>query len=81
MTKIFNLADAQNRLASLVDRAAAGEEIVISKEGQAHIKLVPVPVVEKGSRRPSGAMKIKWISPDFDDPLPEEMRKAFGNDP
>ncbi|MCX7364077.1 MAG: type II toxin-antitoxin system prevent-host-death family antitoxin [Alphaproteobacteria bacterium] len=81
MTKIFNLADAQNQLASLVDRAAAGEEIVISKDGQPHVKLVAVPAAKKGPREPSGLLKIKWISPDFDDPLPPELLKQFGYDP
>jgi len=81
MTKIFNLADAQNQLASLVDRAAAGEEIVISKDGEPRVKLVPMPVAKKGPREPSGLLKIKWISPDFDDPLPPELLKQFGYDP
>lgn len=81
MTKIFNLYEAKNQLSSLVDRAASGEEIVIAKHGQPMAKLVPIPTVKKGPRKPSGAMKIKWIAADFDEPLPPDLRKAFGVDP
>ena len=81
MTKIFNLSEAKDQLSSLVDRAASGEEIVIGKQGKPLAKLVPIPTVGKGPGKPSGAMKIKWISPEFDAPLPEDLRKAFGIDP
>ena len=81
MTKVFNLYEAKNQLSSLVERAASGEEIVIAKHGKPMAKLVPLPVVKKGPRQPSGLMKIKWISEDFDAPLPPELRKAFGIDP
>lgn len=81
MTKVFNLSEAKDQLSSLVDRAASGEEIVIAKHGKPRARLVRVPMAKKGPRRPSGAMKIKWISPDFDAPLPEDLRKAFGIDP
>ncbi len=81
MTKVFNLSEAKDQLSSLVDRAASGEEIVIAKHGKPLARLGPMPVAKKGPRKPSGAMKIKWISPDFDAPLPEELRKAFGIDP
>ena len=80
MTKIFNLSEAKDQLSSLVDRAASGEEIVIAKHGKPLARLGPVPAAKKGPRKPSSAMKIKWISPDFDAPLPEELRKAFGID-
>jgi prevent-host-death family protein len=38
----YNLADAKARLSELVDRAAAGEDIQISKRGAAKVRLVPV---------------------------------------
>jgi prevent-host-death family protein len=84
MIKIFNLSEAKNQLSALVDRAAAGEEIVIAKNGKPLARLVPVPAPaakKLGPRKPSGAMKIKWISPDFDDPLPPELLRQFGYDP
>jgi prevent-host-death family protein len=81
MTKVVNLSEAKRRLSSLVARAAAGEEIVIAKRGKPIVRLMPMPVERKARREPSGAMKIKWISPDFDDPLPPELLKQFGYDP
>ena len=81
MTKVFNLSEAKDQLSSLVDRAAAGEEVVIAKHGKPMAKLVPMPVAAKGPRKPSGLLKIKWISRDFDDPLTPELLKQFGYDP
>lgn len=45
MTKIFNLSEAKDRLSSLVDRAVAGEEIVIAKHGKPLATLGPIPGV------------------------------------
>ncbi len=82
MTKVFNLSEAKDQLSSLVDRAASGEEIVIAKHGKPLAQAPgPMPVAKKGRASPSGAMKIKWISPDFDAPLPEELREGFRIDP
>jgi prevent-host-death family protein len=80
MTKIFNLYEAKNQLSSLVDRAAAGEEIVIAKHGQPMAKLVRVPAVKKGRRKPAGALGVTYMADDFDDPLPPELLKQFGYD-
>jgi antitoxin (DNA-binding transcriptional repressor) of toxin-antitoxin stability system len=63
-----------------VGRAAAGEEIVITRHGKPLAKLVPISVTARESRKPSGLPKIKGISPDFDDPLPPELLKQFGDD-
>src|SRR5207237_7942815 len=41
MADTVNLYDAKTNLSKLVDRAAAGEEIVIAKAGKAKAKLVP----------------------------------------
>jgi prevent-host-death family protein len=81
MSKVFNLYEAKNQLSSLVKRAASGEEIVIAKHGKPLAKLVAVPAAKKARRKPSGLLKIKWIAPDFDDPLPPELLKQFGYDP
>lgn len=76
MPDIVSLYDAKTRLSQLVDRAAAGEEIVISKNGRPLARLVPV--APKGRRRqPAGALGVTSMSPDFDSPLPEDIRTAF----
>lgn len=72
----FNLYDAKTNLSRLVERAAAGEEIVIAKAGRPLARLVPYEAVPL-PRRPGGWKGRVWIGEDFDDPLPEEMQQAF----
>jgi prevent-host-death family protein len=72
----FNIHAAKTQFSKLVDRAAAGEEIVIAKSGKPVARLVPF-VTEKIPRRP-GAMRGKIrIKKSFDNPLPEEILAAF----
>ncbi len=60
-----NLYEAKMQLSGLVERAAAGEEIVISKNGVPCAKLVTVGV--RGvARVPAKAMKVSYIAEDFD---------------
>ncbi|HYB56209.1 MAG TPA: type II toxin-antitoxin system prevent-host-death family antitoxin [Alphaproteobacteria bacterium] len=76
MTKTVNLYEAKTKLSELVERAAKGEEIVIAKAGKPCAKLVPLPV-RKGLR-PAGLSAGKVTVPDdFDDPLPDEIQRAF----
>lgn len=77
MADTVNLYDAKTHLSELVERAAAGEEIVIAKAGQPKAKLVPYrPAPAK--RRKGGFLRGKiWISPNFDDPLPPDLLDAF----
>ena len=73
----INLYDAKTQLSELVERAAAGEEIVIAKAGRPRARLVALeaPPIE---RRPGlGRGKIQ-IGADFDAPLPMEIAEAFG---
>lgn len=79
MTRFVSLYDAKTQLSRLVDRAAAGEEIVISKNGVPHAKLVPIPQAGK-RRKPANVMKISYIAPDFDAPDPEIERLFYGDD-
>ncbi len=60
-----SLYEAKTHLSGLVDRAAAGEEIVIAKSGVPLAKLVPFPG-QKAPRQPAGALGITYIAADFD---------------
>lgn len=74
-----SLYDAKTHLSSLVDRAAEGEEIVISKSGRPKARLVPLGDVHP--RREPGKGRGQWsVSDDFDAPLPPEILEAFGQD-
>jgi prevent-host-death family protein len=69
----LNLYEAKTQLSALVDAAAAGDEIIIAKNGQPMAKLGPIQPV----RRKPGRLKGKiWISKDFDAPMPE-IEAAF----
>jgi prevent-host-death family protein len=72
---VTNIHEAKTHLSRLVERAAAGEEIVIGKAGKPMAKLVPFKA-PRPKRRP-GAWKGKvWIAPNFDE-LPPEIYEAF----
>jgi len=78
MAKPINLYDAKTQLSRLVDRAAAGEEIVIAKAGKPRARLVPL---ARKTRRVPGVWKGKVrIARDFDAPLPPELLKAFNGE-
>lgn len=75
MIHMVTLYEAKTHLSSLVDRAAAGEEIIVAKHGRPMAKLVPVR--DAAQRRPGRAKgKIK-MSADFDAPLPKAVIDAF----
>jgi prevent-host-death family protein len=77
MTKFVSLYEAKTGLSRLVEDAAAGEEIVISKNGVPRAKLVAAPPQGK-RRKPVNAMKITYIAPDFDAPDPDIVRLFEG---
>lgn len=77
--RLYNLYDAKSALSSLVERAAAGEEIIIAKAGTPRAKLVPVGGPAR-RRKPGGWERRVRIGKDFDAALPVELRRAFGDE-
>jgi prevent-host-death family protein len=71
-----NIYAAKTQLSSLVRRAADGEEIVITRNGEPVARLVPIG--QPGKKRKLGRLhgKIR-VAPDFDAPLPGELLAAF----
>jgi prevent-host-death family protein len=76
MPRTLNLYEAKTNLSSLVDEAAAGEEIVIAKAGKPRAKLVPLRPAKR--RRPGLGRGTVWMARDFDAPLPADVLDAFG---
>lgn len=71
----MNIYEAKTQLSKLVERAAAGEEIVIARGGRPMARLVPLEPPR--GRRQAGAYRGElWIAPDFDE-LPEALAAAF----
>ena len=78
MTQV-NLYDAKTQLSRLVDRAAAGEEIVIAKGGRPLARLVPLG--KRTAPRELGFLGDEvWVGPDFDAPLPDDLQRAFAGE-
>ena len=72
-----NIHEAKTHLSRLVERVAAGEEIVIARHGRPVARLVAYRP-PTGKRRKLGLMAGKWDIPDdFDDPLPDDVLDAF----
>ena len=66
-----SLYEAKTHLSELVEKAAQGAEIVISKSGKPKALLVPLP--PRPERRP-GRGKGTWgLQPGWDDPLPGDI--------
>ena len=81
MSEVLNLYDAKTQLSQLVERAAAGEEIIIAKAGKPMAKLTALAAENLPERKP-GIWKGKlWIAEDFDAPLPDEELDAFEGKP
>ena len=76
----LNLYEAKTQLSALVDRAAAGQEIVIAKNGRPMAKLVPIRQ-DPHKRRPGRAKGKIHMSADFDAPLPAGLLAGFTGEP
>lgn len=76
MSAMVNMFEAKTHLSRLVDRAAAGEEIIIAKSGKPFARLVPLEAVRLPRKRGGAEGKI-WLAPDWDDPMDEEMLDLF----
>jgi prevent-host-death family protein len=71
MSEIINIYEAKTHLSSLVERAAAGENIVIARAGKPLVRLVPVEL-DAGKPRESGQLRGLPMPESFFDPLPDE---------
>ena len=72
---IVNVHEAKTHLSRLLERAHAGEEIIVAKAGKPFARLVPLQNPEE--RRPG---RYPHTIPDsFQEPLPEEELKAWGS--
>jgi prevent-host-death family protein len=76
MPKTINLYEAKSHLSELVEKAAAGEEIIIAKAGKPKARLVPI----QSSKRPrlssvigKNFLGVTYTAPDFADDLPLEI--------
>ena len=71
-----NIYAAKTQLSPLVDRAGAGEEVIITRHGRPVARLVPASDKSKPRKLGILAGKIR-VASDFDAPLPEEILASF----
>lgn len=75
-TKTYNVHEAKTHLSKLLERVAAGEDVIIARANVPVARLVPV--VLPSAERPLGTEKGRLIiAEDFDAPLPDEMLNTF----
>ena len=74
----MNIHDAKTHFSKLIDRVVNGEEITIAKAGRPVARLVPLPPRVR-RRIPGTARGAFQLSPDFDDPLPEDLLRDFAS--
>ena len=68
--------DAKTNLSRLLDRAANGEEVVITRNGRPVARLVAAAPARKP--RKLGLLKGRIrVSKDFDAPLPDDVLETF----
>jgi prevent-host-death family protein len=76
MSESVNVYEAKTHLSQLLDRAAAGEEIVIARAGRPIARLVALAESSVPRRSPGGWRGKVRIGADFDE-LPAEIDAAF----
>jgi prevent-host-death family protein len=78
MSEIVNMHQAKTSLSRLVERALAGEDIVIARKGEPLVKLVPVQKEIK-PRVPGRYKGRIWIAPDCFAPISDEEADLWEN--
>lgn len=71
MKKTVNVHEAKTHLSRLLDRAHAGEEIVIAKSGRPYARLVPL-TGDRPKRRPGTLAGSVHVPDAFFEPLPQD---------
>ena len=77
---VVNLYEAKSHLSELVDRAAAGEEIVIAKSGKPMARLIPIAKNKSQRSKAFGKnlMGVTYIAPDFYEDIPIDFLLGEG---
>ncbi len=74
MALTVNVHEAKTQLSRLLEAACRGEEVVIARNGEPVARLVPM----APRRRVPGAARGRGrLTPEFFEPLPDEVIAAF----
>lgn len=70
-----NMHKAKTQLSALAKRARSGERVILAKDGEPWVELIPFQ--SKGVKRAPGGLKGRiWIAPGFD-ATPEDVVRTF----
>lgn len=64
-----SIHEAKTNLSKLIQKALAGEEVIIANAGKPVVKLVPIEPLAKKLRHFGGWEGTIWMADDFDAPL------------
>lgn len=70
-----NIHEAKTHFSKILQRALAGEEVIISRAGEPIAKLVPI--APRVRRRFGVDRGVFEVPDDFDAPLPESVQNSF----
>lgn len=74
MPEIVNLYDAKAQLSRLIDRATAGEDVIIARAGKPLVRLVPVDSMRP---REPGVLKGLVVPDTLFDPLADDEQALW----
>lgn len=77
--KTVNIHEAKTHLSRLIEDVAAGEEVIIARNGKPVARLLPVAAPTR-PRQPGQWRGRVRVGDDFDAPLPAEVAAGFGLD-
>lgn len=70
-----NIHEAKTTLSALIQKALAGEEVIIAKAGEPLVHLAPIRSTEQPKLRPYGQWAGKgWVADDFNETDPEFLK-------
>ena len=76
-TTTYNIAEAKAHLPELVERAHAGETIIVARAGKPRARLVPIEENNAKLRVPGKGKGRFKVRRGFDDPLPTDLIELF----
>ena len=74
----ISVYQARAELSRLIERALAGEEIVITRRGKPTVRLLPVEPAQP-ARKPGALKGLFEVTDAFFEPLPDDVLEAFYN--
>jgi prevent-host-death family protein len=70
--------NARAEFSRLIERALAGEDIVITRRGKPAVRLVPIEP-SRHRRKPGTLKGLFEVTDEFFEPLPDDILEAFCN--